>query len=50
MDAILLNNKPECKCGDLNMKEKLLAAFYEMIPEAKRELFDKIATDRTRGY
>jgi tRNA (guanosine-2'-O-)-methyltransferase len=30
------------------MKEKLLAAFYEMIPEAKRELFDKIATDRTK--
>lgn len=30
------------------MKEKLLAAFYEMIPEAKRELFDKIAQERTK--
>lgn len=30
------------------MNEKLLAAFYEMIPEAKRELFDKIAQERTK--
>ncbi|MFA9210399.1 MAG: TrmH family RNA methyltransferase [Moraxellaceae bacterium] len=30
------------------MNEKLLAAFYEMIPEAKRLLFDKIAQERTK--
>jgi tRNA (guanosine-2'-O-)-methyltransferase len=30
------------------MQEKLLAAFYDLIPENKRTMFDRIAADRTR--
>ncbi len=30
------------------MNATLLRAFYEMIPESKKELFDRIAADRTR--
>ncbi len=30
------------------MQEKLLEAFYEMIPEKKKVMFDTIAADRTR--
>jgi tRNA (guanosine-2'-O-)-methyltransferase len=30
------------------MQSKLLAAFYEMIPEPKKIMFDRIAADRTR--
>lgn len=30
------------------MNEQLLAAFYELIPESKREMFDRIGADRTR--
>ena len=30
------------------MQSKLLAAFYEMIPETKKVMFDTIAADRTR--
>lgn len=30
------------------MQEELLAAFYELIPENKRTMFDRIAADRTR--
>lgn len=30
------------------MNAKLLRAFYEMIPESKKSMFDRIAADRTR--
>ena len=34
MDAILLNNKPECKCGDLNMKVSNFM-FSQRLPRTK---------------
>lgn len=37
-----------CKLYFCTMEDQLLAAFYEMIPEPKIELFERIAAERTR--
>ena len=34
----------------MNTEEKILAEFYEIISESKREMFDRIASERTKHF